>query len=226
MMKKIISFFKDSDTVEKVVGGIFGVIALIAIAFEMAMGGFDKAAIIGGIKDIAGTSISIVMLFVAIKALSPKKEKQEGFTEAFIHHMDILIEKYSPILSFFGEEQKAGENTLRYNIANRLDAVATNNPGGSHKLFRITEGAANIDFSVSETVFPQKSGVVSATISRRIIVQYAEVVQDVKTTKEGFSLIFKKPLCNEDDARIVADLIDYTVLLFIAEYSQKETVIR
>ena len=41
-MRKI---FKDDDSIEKVVGGIFGLIAIIAIIYEMYIGGFDKSAI-------------------------------------------------------------------------------------------------------------------------------------------------------------------------------------
>ena len=221
-MKKLLSCLKDSDAVEKIVGGIFGMIALIAIVCEMAMAGFDKMAVIGGIKDIAGTLITIVMLFVAIRALNPKQKKQAGFTNTFISEMDVLIEKYDPVLSFYGEEMKNGENTLRYNIANKLDAVATNDPGGNHKLFRISEGAEKIEFSVSETIFGTRKTAVAGTIAARIARREGAFVKDIKITREGFSVVLAEPALTEEDAIAAAELVDGIVLLYIAEYNQKE----
>ena len=73
-MKKLFASLGDEDSIEKIVGGIFGIIAIIAAVVEMALGGFDAAAVAGGVKDIAGTLVTIVMLVVAINALKPRKK--------------------------------------------------------------------------------------------------------------------------------------------------------
>ena len=90
-MKRMLSFLKDNDAVEKIIGGIFGAIAIIAIVIEMALDGFDSAAIVGGIKDIAGTAITIVMLIVAVNALRPKEETLTGFKAVFDNEMKIIL---------------------------------------------------------------------------------------------------------------------------------------
>lgn len=212
-MKK---FFTDDDSLEKVVGGIFGVIAIAAAVYEMYLGGFDKSAFAGGLKDVAGTLITVVMLFVAIKALKPKKKKQEDFDSVFAQEMDILIKKYNPIISFFAEEK----GMKRYNICNKLDAISTNNPGGNHKFFRIAKDIKEIEFSVSETVFPARREQVSARISGKLALNYNDFVEDVKTNNTGFILKFYEPLSSSESAKRVVEVIDHAVLLYIAEYKK------
>lgn len=69
-MKKLI----DKIGLETFLGGIFAIITAAAIVTEMAMAHFEPAAIAGGIKDLFGTLITIVMLLVAVRALKPKKQ--------------------------------------------------------------------------------------------------------------------------------------------------------
>ncbi|MBR5316341.1 MAG: hypothetical protein IKU39_00420 [Lachnospiraceae bacterium] len=216
-MRKI---FKDDDSIEKVVGGIFGLIAIIAIIYEMYIGGFDKSAITGGIKDIAGTLITIVMLFVAINALKPKKKKQEDFDSVMDEEMKQIINKYNPIISFWGKETYKGKEMSRYNIANKLDAISTNDPGGNNKLFRIAKDVNEIEFSVSETVFPTRREAVASRISSKLALAHSEFISDVKTNQTGFVLTFKEPLATGDNAKSVAEIIDHALLLYVAEFKK------
>lgn len=75
-MKKFFQSIKDEDSFEKIIGGAFGVIAIVAIIVEMFLSNFTLDAIAGGTKDIASTLIAVVMLIVAIKALRPNNEKE------------------------------------------------------------------------------------------------------------------------------------------------------
>ena len=216
-MRKI---FKDDDSIEKVVGGIFGLIAIIAIIYEMYIGGFDKSAITGGIKDIAGTLITIVMLFVAINALKPKKKKQEDFDSVMDEEMKQIINKYNPIICFWGKETYKGKEMSRYNIANKLDAISTNDPGGNNKIFRIAKDVNEIEFSVSETVFPTRREAVASRISSKLALAHSEFISDVKTNQTGFVLTFKEPLATGDNAKSVAEIIDHALLLYVAEFKK------
>lgn len=78
-MKKLV----ERIGVETAFAGLFGLIAIVAVFFEMAIAGFDSASIAGGVKDIAGTIIAVVMLIIAIRALAPKKKIVGGFEETF-----------------------------------------------------------------------------------------------------------------------------------------------
>ena len=90
-MKKIFAFLKDEDAVEKIIGGVFGIVAIVAIIAEMILGSFNQEAIAGGIKDIAGTLITVVMLIVAIKALKPKKEEPFSFEQEFKKGLNLFV---------------------------------------------------------------------------------------------------------------------------------------
>ncbi len=60
------------DFKEKVFGGIFGVIAIIAAIAEMFANGISVASILGAIKDIFGTLVVVVLLITVVKNLLPK----------------------------------------------------------------------------------------------------------------------------------------------------------
>ena len=59
-------------------GGIFGVIAIVAILMELFLNGFSVATITSAIKDVAGTVVSVMVFAIAIKQII--KQVQEGKT--------------------------------------------------------------------------------------------------------------------------------------------------
>ena len=65
-MKKII------DEKHDLLAGLFAVVAIVAIVCEVVFGGFAKDNIAGGIKDISGILIDVLVLFVAASALIRK----------------------------------------------------------------------------------------------------------------------------------------------------------
>ncbi len=212
-------FFKKMDS-ETLFGGIFGVVALVAILVEMIIGGFDNASVAGGIKDISGTVVTIIMLFVAIKALRPEKKKDENFDEIFENKMKEIIKKYEPVISFYAVEEIKGKNMKRYNIANKLDAISTNEPGANNKFFRISAGETEVEFSVSETVFPGRREAAASRISSKLALSHNDFIADIRQTKTGFVLVFKEPLTSEDNAVKVSSIVDHAILLYIAEYKK------
>ena len=213
-MKKLI----DKLGTETVFGGLFGVITLAAILAEMSIAGFDAASVAGGIKDIFSTLITVVMLVVAVSALKPRKKKDADFQTVFTEEMEKIMKKYEPMVTFYGkEESKTYEGFSRYNIANKLDCVTTNNPGGNNKFFRIKEGMQNIEFSVSGTVFKDRKENVKARIAPKLQKCYKDQIASYKITDAGFVLTCQKPLTTGEDARNFARIIDHMLILYIAE---------
>lgn len=206
---------------EKWLSAVFGLIAIVAIGFEMKIADFEASAIAGGVKDIAGTIIAVVMLIVALEAFRKKNKKISGFQETFNREMEKIIKKYNPIITFWGVEntQKIAD-AYRYNIANKLDSITTKDPGGNNKFFRVKEKMDNIEFSVSATVFGDRKEGVTARIASRIKESYGEFVEEIVHTKEGFLLKLKSQLLNEDDAIVLSKIVDNILLLYIAEYKK------
>lgn len=196
-------------------------IAIAAIIAEMAISGFDAPSVAGGIKDIFSTLITVVMLIVAINALKPKKKVTGDFQTTFDDEMKSLLNKYTPMITFYGEEKSENyKGFYRYNIANKLDCISTNDPGGNNKLFRIKEGISEIEFSVSATVFAENRDAVSARIVNRIQSCHKEMISEHKLTQTGFTLILNNPLVSDTDAKNIVAIIDHILMLYIAEYKK------
>lgn len=132
MMKKLIQ----SLGLENVLGALFAVIAIISIVVEMSVAGFDSASVAGGIKDIAGTIVTLFVFIVAIKAL--KRGNKKDFISLYNGQMDKLLIRYNPLLSrdyienAKTEKEKSTQNKLekveRYNLAKNLGALFDEEP--------------------------------------------------------------------------------------------------
>ena len=80
--------------------GILAAMALIAIVCEVAFGGFAKESIVGGIKDISGVLIDVLVLLIAASAFI---RKPVNFKAKFNAAMDGIKEKYNPNGFAFGD---------------------------------------------------------------------------------------------------------------------------
>ena len=62
------------DVKEKIWGGIFGAIAIIAAIAEMMANGLSASSVCGAIKDVAGTAVVVLILCAFLKGIKrPKK---------------------------------------------------------------------------------------------------------------------------------------------------------
>ena len=106
---------------ETLFGGIFGGIAIVAIIAEMILGGFSAEAIAGGIKDIAGTIVAVLVFIFAVRQF--KKKNVKGFDETFNAEMQKIIVKYAPIIVAAEPEDGTYKDTMRFNLAAKLDSI-------------------------------------------------------------------------------------------------------
>jgi hypothetical protein len=61
------------DVNEKLWGGIFGLISILAAFGEMFIKGVSSESVFGVIKDVSGTLVVVVLLVVVVRNLIPKK---------------------------------------------------------------------------------------------------------------------------------------------------------
>ena len=225
-MKRIWGFFKDEDSTEKIVGGIFGVIAIVAIVFEMKLGDFDSSAIAGGVKDIASTLITVVMLIVAIKALRPKKKEPFSFEEELKTRLSAFVAENSRMLkakdteegnqnyyelymetdfhAYFGER-----TTLRTGWFMRIPPV-------DEKIY--AQEGLKMSFHLNQGTFfghnkPENEVVAYAEIGDKIksliVREWKEdvLICQYNKTKKEIEIEFEKPLTTKEDIDLVIDLI-------------------
>ena len=213
-MKKLV----ERIGIETAFAGLFGLIAIIAVFFEMAIAGFDSASIAGGVKDIAGTIIAVVMLIIAIRALAPKKKIVGGFEETFNKEMDKVISKYSPLI------QEDGSVKGRYNIADDMSVLYQNIDCKYHRIFDF-DYKGELSFIVSKTLFMGKTKndftelqtIIINSITSKITGEYDILNEKYKPIQDGFKLTFKQELLTPEDAVKVVEVIDKVILLYIVE---------
>ncbi len=209
------------DIQEKVWGGIFGGIAIIAAIAEMFFNGIDAAAVAGTIKDVFGTLIVIVLFITFIRQI-PKKAKD--FKGIFKAEMEKNIAKYSPLIAIDSDIEG------RYKIASRLDAIYDNNPGAYHAFFDF-DYETKIEFYISKTVFygrggsddefDELQGRIVSDVSRKIEKNFGEIVSECSKSDKGIKITFKNSLSSNEDAVKAAEIVDNVMLLLIAEYKKK-----
>lgn len=217
-MKKIFAFFKDEDAIEKIIGGIFGVIAIAAIIVEMNLGGFNYEAVAGGVKDIASTLITVVMLIVAIKALRPRKEEPFSFEKELKAELDMFVSENGRMLkakdieegnrnyyelymetdfnAYFGEK-----TTLRAGWFMRIPPIneATYSNSGIKISFHLNQGTffghnkpeneVDVYAAIGDKI---KSLIIRETEETTLVCQYNK-------TKKEIEIEFKKPLTTKED---------------------------
>lgn len=130
-------------------GGIFAVITAAAIITEVAMANFEPAAIAGGVKDLFGTLITIVMLLVAVRALKPKKQAT-SFEERMTNALNEWISTHSNMIVKTSKMPQGHENdfglsmTTDINRFYNTDTLKSDTSKGVGRFLRLTQIDKNI----------------------------------------------------------------------------------
>lgn len=197
--------------------GIFAVSAFVAIVCEIAFGGFTKESVVGGIKDISGILVDVLVLIVAASVLV---HKPINFKAKFNAAMNELKNKYEPLLA---EDKKEG--VIRYNIASNTDALFLKAGKSYKRIFELDEdNPEEIRFYINKSFFDQKGGedfnasLIADDIVRRLAAVYKSYKIITLPNKENYELHIKfdNPIKTKEDIDSLISLIDYTLLLFLA----------
>lgn len=62
-----------SEKTQTILGGIFGILSIIAIIYQMSLSGYDKNSVAGAVQGIAGTMLNVMVLFLIFKNFYNKK---------------------------------------------------------------------------------------------------------------------------------------------------------
>ncbi len=203
-----------------VIAGVLAVLALGAIICEIAFGGFTKESFIGGLKDISGILLDVLVLLVAASVLI---RKPMNFKEKFDAAIAELKEKYEPLLV----EDRKKEGVIRYNIASNSDALFIGKAKGAERIFELAENNPDkICFYVNKSFFNQRGGTdfdgetIASQIALRLISVPAYKEYRIKpfanAANYGIEVDFGRVLDSAEDVDALISLIDYAILLFVA----------
>lgn len=212
-MKKI--DFSKYDNFEKVGGGILGAVAIISAIFEMIFNGISSGTVMAAIKDVSGTLIAVMVLLVALKSLFPKKH--QGFDAAFREEMESVVERYAPVI------KPANSEKIEFLIADNLACLYEEDAGNYHRLFAFSPAEQSITFKTSKTVFFGRTVEDHEQDLKQIALDIAKTIahgcdgiEKASAGKDSFTLFFKKPLEDGEDAQMLAAVIDRVLLLYVA----------
>ena len=149
------------DFIEKILGGIFAVIAVLAAIAEVVINGISAATVAAGIKDVFSTLVVIVLFFAVIKDSIPKH--YTDYKKAFDDTMKELVVKYNPILT------RDDTNDSRYNINSNLSCICGEKSGTPRTFFDYTEDS--LTFSVRKEIFMGKTIESFDEMQKKIIAQ-------------------------------------------------------
>ena len=221
-MKKI--NIGEFDVLEKLGGGFFGVIAIGGAIAEMIFLGVEPASIAGCIKDVAATLIVVMVLIAALKRIWPTR----GFEEVFEKEMINVAERYMPVI-VKGKDINSGKTVRNYiyNIAADLNCIIGEDPKNyTTEFFYINEEACTITFKVRKTVFfgsskeekKEELGKIAEHITKCVMARFGNTNISHSEKKElDISFCYIKQATPEDTAKMLASVVDYVILLYIAE---------
>ena len=219
--------FKKADS-EIMLGGIFGIVSIASIIVEVLIGNFEAAAIAGGIKDIAGTIVAVMVFIFAAKNLFKKEDK--SFHSVFAEEMVKLENKYTPLLikaEDNGDERKAEKlrKKVVYELSTNIESLMSGQPSKYAAFFEFEiSNPDKITFFINKTTFMGPSTesfeplreTITLKIENGILRRHNDLGKKFKPTSSGFEIKFDKVLDTKDDARMLANFVDSVMLLYIA----------
>lgn len=207
-MKKLI----DKIGYETFWGGIFGIVAIIAAIVSTVLGGLDGSTIWGCVKDVAGTIVAVMVLWVAVKQIIPTKITD--INKIFKIELEKIVDKYKPLI------KQNTDKANKYDIAYNVEALFGNEPKSPTKIFEYDENK-KLKFFVTKTFFMGKSPEDFKEMQKAIIGQILLKFDDKKKYEitvngDTISINFNEPLNTPEDVRYAVGLIDKFLFYAIA----------
>lgn len=223
-------FFKRLES-EVLWGGIFGVIAIIAILAEMFLNGISAASVAGATKDVAGTILTVMVFVVAAKhILKQMKEIKsfEGLLQKALddwqdNHKNMIVRKEQYDHEKSGEAATCYSLGLKTNISDFYNLSESNNTGWFLRMPLINKenyqhGEVLLRFHLNKGTFfegrEMSKDELSAGFNRlnALFVSYmqASFGEQVTATGKGqdITVIIHNPVCTAEDIALVISIIN------------------
>lgn len=223
------------DFQEKIWGFVFGVIAIIAAISEMFVSGISAASVLGAVKDVFGTLVVVVVFVVVIRNL-PKKPK--NFREEFDKKIESVSEKYGSLirkeeLSVETQNSEAKtaaakknklENVICYEMADNIN-VLFGTPCSNYKRFLEIENKNNtiVKLLIRKSFFncpdftDETLNNIGEKIKAYLIVKFKDYKIEYDRKKNDIIIDTEKTMESHDDADNLVELVDASIMLYIAE---------
>ncbi|MDO4203598.1 MAG: hypothetical protein Q4D07_03735 [Selenomonadaceae bacterium] len=129
-------------------GGICGAVAVVAIIIEVFLKGGNVESIVGGIKDIAGTIVGVLVLVSAWMALHPKKSENFDFEKELEQRLSLWQEEHKNMISY---DESIYDLYMKTDITNFFEE-GTSNKKGRFVLIQLAD-ITTVTFSLNKGLF-------------------------------------------------------------------------
>ncbi len=208
-------------------GGVFGIVAIAAAIISLVLGEIDGSSVWGCVKDVAGTLVVVMVLFVSI----PKFPK--NFKAAFINAMEETIEKYGTLISTdkISDKKSVEENhdKIRYTIAKNTNCIFNENYEKYYRFFDFdfTDNSIQFYVSLGNFIDDSKTQIINLDDIKSKFIQKLAVYSEIANTasnSDGIKVSFKKKLSTHNDVDMVKQMIDDMIFYYIAQSKKGEKI--
>jgi len=209
------------DFIEQILGGIFGVVAVIAAICEMCANGISTASILGCIKDVFGTLTIIILFFAIVKDRIPSG----SFRQKFEKSMELVEKNYQPLIKKYVPSENEKESfveknkkVIRYDILDNIENLFSHAGTGSSRVFEMeADHPSKITFFVRAKFFGRDADLeaIADSIDLYLSKYFPDYV--ISHGKDSIEVNFPREMVSANDAEEVVSLIDTTIMLYIAK---------
>lgn len=241
VLNKVIQVLKKME-IETWIGGIAGLVAVIAIIFEIGFNGFTSAAISAGVKDFSTTFVAVIVLIVAVRKLKPKK-MAETYEQVLEEELDRWVKHFDPLIQKI-KNLNPGD-PVQYNMITNHDYLfslpkgktiddmreeaSCKGPGKAAGLFLDLpdeKHSRRLFFHLNDSTFKKRRNaeINSESIKRELSQAFSKCIDDnfgdfckamATDGGRGITVSIHKDLSTSDQARELVRLIEFVMYLYI-----------
>ncbi|MBC7088423.1 hypothetical protein E8P77_12140 [Soehngenia saccharolytica] len=216
------------DRDERLLGGIFGIIAIIAAFSELLLSGLDAVSFAGAVKDIAGTLVAIIVFFTIMKNLT----KENDFRGSIEGKMNEVIKKYEPLV--MEEKSNTDDNinrqnklmrTICYGIASSSNVLFGGTAGYVRFLEIESDNPDRMEFLIRKKFFGDSE---STPYNPREISE--RIVNNLRNSFPNYTISYRREdddryrvivsfngnsMTNKEGIETIIDIIEKVILLYV-----------
>lgn len=219
-------------------GGLFGLVAIAAAVAEMALADFSPDAVAGGIKDIAGTLIVVVVLLVAIKSILPKR-----FELSFPERLEKALDEWKEANGnmIVQREKDSLPDKLGFGMRTDLRNFYINDPQPSNAgwfvrlplptsdeyqkpgtclEFHLNRGTFFEGMTLSQEEVSQKFDVLNQLFCSFINARFGSMVC-ASGKRDTIKVIFQSPIESDEDIRRIVDVLNAMLQAYLVSANAK-----
>ena len=221
------------DFIDKILGGIFAVVAIVAAVIELVLGDISTATVAACIKDVFSTLAVVVLFFAVIKDKMPAR----NFRQAFEREMVEISAKYAPLIrkeeapevqdvesaSYIAKKKKL-DSVICYDMASNLNVIFGAPCNDYPRFLEIhSRETTVVKFLIRKKFFdsPEFTETTLIQVANNIYInlfpKFNKYDFKVDEKKNEIKVDTGRLMASKKDAIELADLIDNAVMLYIAE---------